>query len=114
MNGRYILHGQTPVPCEDLLKWADWLETANRHVRDETVCDHRVSTVFLGLDHSFAEGPPILFETMVFCKHEPACDLDNEEERFATWADAEAGHAAMVSRVRSHVEPLDVKSTGEV
>lgn len=28
--------------------------------------DYWVSTVFLGLDHSYGTGPPLLFETMVF------------------------------------------------
>lgn len=46
-----------------------------------------VSTVFLGLDHSFGQGDPILFETMVFR------DGHGEEcERYCTWQEAEAGH----------------------
>ena len=26
-----------------------------------------ISTVYLGLDHSFGNGPPLFFETMIFC-----------------------------------------------
>ena len=94
MTGRYILEGHEPVAEPDLLTWALWLETADRHVCDSFQGDVRVSTVFLGLDHSFGHGPPILFETMAFIGHESiAC------ERYATWAEAEEGHARIVAEV---------------
>lgn len=67
MNYRYILVGQTPVPCEDLLEWGHWFETAERRVALTFVGDYEISTVFLGLDHSFLNrGEPLLFETMIF------------------------------------------------
>ncbi|MCK4858907.1 MAG: hypothetical protein KAT58_13115 [candidate division Zixibacteria bacterium] len=57
----------------------------------------RVSTVFLGLDHNFSgEGHPVLFETMVFGES----PLADEQERYCTWDEAVAGHAAMVKRVK--------------
>lgn len=59
-----------------------------------TVGDARVSTVFLGLDHGWGEGPPVLYETMVF-----GGPLDGECERYCTRAEAVAGHALMVARV---------------
>jgi hypothetical protein len=64
--GRYILNGHEPVEEPDLLTWARWIETADRHVRDTFRDDVRVSTVFLGLDMNVFGGPPDLFETMVF------------------------------------------------
>lgn len=57
-----------------------------------------VSTVFLGFDHRFLDddGPPILFETMIFGgKH------DQYQERYTTWDDAVAGHERAVRRVKS-------------
>ena len=64
---RYILIGHSPVPEPDLLAWAKWFETAERRVKLTHVLGLvRVSTVFLALDHSFYDGPPILFETMTF------------------------------------------------
>ena len=60
---------------------------------------YRISTVFLGLDHSFdVEGPPILFETMVFFSRLGALDIDMD--RYATWAEAEAGHWLKVEEVK--------------
>jgi hypothetical protein len=58
----------------------------------------RVSTVFLALDHSFGDGPPVLWETMVF----PADSyMDLECERYTSQADALAGHERMVDRAQA-------------
>jgi len=67
MMDRYILIDKIPVPEPDLLKWAQWFETADRCVAETTVLEkYWVSTVFLGMDHNFFAGPPKLFETMIF------------------------------------------------
>lgn len=92
----YILEGKEIVPCEDVLTWAKWFEKAERHVADDTIGDVRVSTVFLGIDHQFGDGPPILFETMVF-----GGPLDEEQERCSTYEEAERMHLVMCERVRA-------------
>lgn len=78
------------------MAWGRWMEKGERHVALDVVGDVKVSTVFLGLDHSFAHGAPVLFETMVF-----GGPLDQEQERYATRDEARAGHAAMLERVKS-------------
>ena len=74
--------------------------STERHCRvDKTELgdDAWVSTVFLGMDHSFGrEGGPVLFETMVF-----GGPLDGEQDRYRTIDEARAGHAAMVERARA-------------
>lgn len=97
-DDRYILVDKKPVPEPDLMKWAQWYGTAKRHVAQETIGDSRVSTVFLGLDHSFGDGGlPILWETMVF-----GGLLDQEMDRCAgSWEQAEAMHQAMVEKVKT-------------
>ena len=93
-TGKYILDGHEPVEEPDLFKWALWLESADRHVRDTFRDDVRVSTVFLGLDMSFGHGPALLFETMVFVNGvSETCD------RYSTWAEAEQSHANMLAKV---------------
>ncbi len=88
MNDKYILEGKTPVPCDDLMTWADWFENAdNRRVAKTESGDIRVSTVFLGLDHSYGDGEPQLFETMIF-----GGEHNNEQWRCATWEQAEEQH----------------------
>ena len=89
----YILNGREPVSV-DFETWAKWYGTADRHVADTQLGDVRISTVFLGLDHSFGGRHPLLFETMVFGGY-----LDGEQDRYTTWAEADAGHTRMVQRV---------------
>ncbi len=55
----------------------------------------RVSTVWLGLDHSFGDGTPLIFETMVFSK-KGDCSSEEHCERYATLKEAEAGHERIV------------------
>lgn len=76
-RGMYILdENGDPVLERDRDKWSEWFETANLHVADETHGGVRVSTVFLGQDHSHGGGPPLLFETMIF-----GGDHDGYQER---------------------------------
>lgn len=87
-NGRYILDSQgMPVAEDDLLVWANWLETTDRQVAMDKLGDVEVSTVFLGLDHSFGGAAPILFETMIF-----GGPHDQYQDRYSTREEALAGH----------------------
>ena len=101
-NQHWILgdDGKTLKPV-GLHEWAEWYDkscrTKVRVVAKEEIEGSRVSTVFLGLDHNFfEEGPPLLFETMVFDG-----PLDQEMDRYSTWEEAETGHDVMCKRVRS-------------
>lgn len=74
--GRYILNeNHEAVACPDLMKWASWIEAGTKRVRLTRVGPYFVSTVFLGLDHSFGRysgqpHTPILFETMAWIERE--------------------------------------------
>ena len=93
----YKLDGHDPVPVDDTLEWARWLETADRRVASDVIGRYHVSTVFLGTDHNFTGngGCPLLFETMVFVTIDPsgnrryALDI---QHRYCTWDEAVAGH----------------------
>jgi hypothetical protein len=98
----YILIGQTAVPEPRLEKWAAWFEHAARTVAVDEVASMRVSTVFLGLDHQFGKGPPLLFETMVFCDGGDEMDC----ARCSTWAEAEAQHKRILEHVRNIAERM--------
>lgn len=57
----YILQDNVPIEEPDLHKWVLWFATADRKVRKTQVDSLMVSTVFLGMDHSFGfGGPPLL------------------------------------------------------
>lgn len=90
---RYVLRDREVVEEPDLLTWAQWMEAAaeRRVARTEVNDAVTVSTVFLGLDHRFGLGPPLLFETMIFGG--PHAEYT---DRYETWAEAEAGHKKAV------------------
>src|SRR5215216_723942 len=53
-----------------------------------------ISTVFLGLNHNYyGEGPPLIYETMIFGGH-----LNGECYRYSTEQQAAEGHMANVER----------------
>jgi len=73
------------------------MEGSDRRVAKTFVGEFEISTVFLGLDHRFGEGRPLLFETMAFPKDSR---LDLECDRYSTWEEAEKGHALMVKKYK--------------
>jgi hypothetical protein len=97
------------VEC-DLMTWAMWLEkNRQRIIEQDQVEELWVSTIFMGLDHSYRpKGPPLWFETMVF--HEPEYEprLDRMIrpeagycERYTTIQEARAGHAAAIEWIKA-------------
>lgn len=72
-----------------------------------------VSTVWMGVDHSFDDGPPLIFETMVFAEGS-STDLDCR--RYPTLALAEAGHVETLAVVAATVNDaivMDAETTAE-
>lgn len=83
----------------DFKEWArlhsnlDYKRVARTHLTHKTL----VSTVWLGLDHGFTGGPPVIFETMVFYGK-------NDDEpmwRYHTEEEALAGHQKVVDDLKS-------------
>ncbi len=97
MSDWYELIGQTPVRIEaDILECARRFEAMDRRVASTKLFDLCViSTVFLGLDHSFFGGRPLLFETMAFWSGEGGY----ERQRCSTWLEAQEQHARMCTAV---------------
>ena len=92
----WVLRDGEPVPEPDVMKWGQWYENAaNRIVAKTKIGDAEVSTVFLGLDHSFGEGEPVLWETMIF-----GGVHDQYQDRYTSKEAALAGHEVAVALVR--------------
>jgi hypothetical protein len=92
----YILKDGVPVLEPDLLTWASWFEDRDkRRIALTEIGDAKVSTVFLGIDHSFGGGAPVLFETMIF-----GGEHDEYQERYHTLEEAMIGHERAVSLVK--------------
>jgi len=87
-----------PERTDDVLVWSEWFERATRD-RTRIVAqdldeqpgapDVLVSTVFLGLDHAFDGGTPVLWETMILGGPE-----DGYQRRYTSRQAAIDGHAA--------------------
>ena len=101
----------------DVIEWATKYEDGEntglpygRHIGDTKVGPLRVSTVWLGLDHSFQYPyiddngelcfpPALIFETMVFAPR-VTWYHDLESHRYTTIEQAVAGHWSTVRRMR--------------
>jgi len=90
----YILIGHEAVAEPDVMKWAEWFESADRTVARTETDDVQVSTVFLATDHSFGDPPPILFETMVF-----GGEHDGDQNRCSTWEESQVMHKDMCQQI---------------
>lgn len=92
----YKLDGHDVVEATQKEMCAMMEDAESRKVAWTKIGGVNVSTVFLCIDHNLmGEGPPVLFETMIF-----GGPLDQEQERYVTWDEAVAGHEAMVQRVK--------------
>ena len=88
MSNFYILKDKKVIPVEDISEWSEFYEDIKNSRVDQTVKDGvRVSTVFLGIDHSFMGNIPLIFETMIF-----GGENDQYQDRCSTWKQAEAMH----------------------
>lgn len=96
MSNKYILEGHIPKLTNNILEWAQWYENADRHVANEEINGVTISTVFLGLDHSFDGGKPLLFETMIF-----GGAHNDYQERCSTWKEAEVMHQKAMDLIKN-------------
>lgn len=99
----WILVGQTPIEVNSK-EWARWFEkNQERIVAQEKIGEAFVSTVFLGLDHSYSlnalrgdpDHVPELFESMVF-----GGQLDELCWRYRSYIEASVGHKKLVKAVK--------------
>lgn len=98
MSDKYVLDADgNPQECGDLATWGKFMENRDaRRVGLEMIEGVKVSTVFLGVDHSWDGPPPLVWESMVF-----GGPLDQEQERCSgNKANAIVMHAAMVAKVK--------------
>jgi hypothetical protein len=123
-DGRHFLldENNNLVSCT-ILEWASFFSAnPKRRIVEQTDLDHvYVSTVFLGLDHRWGEGPPLVFETMTFSQERHSVDLGErstevresfDQWRYSTWDDAVAGHKAAVRREQRKEDEAAAKLAG--
>lgn len=88
-SGYYDKYGM-PIAMS---RWTE-LFGQERHVGDDRLTlkgrKYHVSTIWLGLDHAFGYGPPLIFETMIFPNGKSEDEL--YQDRYSTLAQAREGH----------------------
>lgn len=103
----YYYPDGTPIESDELLpvtlKWALLFEmTKDRIVgQHKTPYGEKLSTVWLGLDHGWGGGPPLIFETMLFAPTKEVERVkrcfphDQLQLRYSTKSEAEDMHEAL-------------------
>jgi hypothetical protein len=84
-----------PVPSTGL-ESCEWMDEnpERKAVKQDTVDDVYISTVFLGLDHAWNSDIPVLWETMIFGGEHDQC-----QERYTSYEDALEGHEKALNLV---------------
>lgn len=80
----YGLDGQ-PITHDEFFRLYETDDA--RRIGYETRDGITVSTVLLGIDHNWGDGPPLIFETMIF-----GGEYDAEQWRYSRRDEAEEGH----------------------
>ena len=85
-------------PITDTLTWAKMFEDMSyKRIAETTLPDGKwVSTVWLGLNHNYDAGPPLIFESMVFSSKDEMRELDREQ--YSTEEEAKKGHRKLVEK----------------
>ncbi len=96
MPGLYIL-GDDGIPIQetDYQKWSLWIKTADLTVARTRIDNCEVSTMFLGVNHGMTNGPPMLYETLVY-----GGPLHKETSHYSTKREALEGHERICAKVR--------------
>lgn len=109
MREPYGFYDRDGEPLPDVLAWGRLRESLDYfRIGLDRVGDVEVSTVWIGVDHGHdPSGPPIIFETMVFGLDTQNFDgsggerrIGGETHRYATAAEARAGHDRIVAELR--------------
>ena len=104
LAGNYFDRQGNPISIMD---WSAKFEDVDYKVITQTdLPDGKlVSTIWLGINHRFGPGAPLIFETMVFSSRDDFGELDMD--RYTTEAEAITGHGVMVAKWTTQPETSD-------
>lgn len=128
MDGIYYILDEEDNPKEavNIFEWCNWFSKNldKRVVSKTTVENLTVSTVFLGVNYTFDEGIPLLYESMVFDENDKPFQFDKvsslqkasiEEfgfdffgcsKRYATKTGAIEGHNEIVFNIKKMFDEI--------
>jgi hypothetical protein len=97
--------GKPILQWEYIFKWT----FCEKHVGKTIINGWLISTVWLGLNHSFfKDHAPLIFETMIFKDNPdiPNCEIcEHYQERYCTYESALIGHEEACETVKNHFKP---------
>ena len=103
MSGYYVLDEKNqpkPATVEEFGRFMTEHQIRKVVGRTELPDGVQVSTVFLGLDHAWGGGAPLLFETLIFDGQ-----YDGHMWRWHTRDQAVTGHLAVLDAIRAGLDP---------
>jgi hypothetical protein len=93
-------HSSRSCPLDE---WSSQLRDMNKndtkHVAHDKIDNYIISTIWLGLDHNYFGGRPMLFETMIFKDNKSFEDI--YMDRYFTWDEALKGHEFAIHWVKN-------------
>jgi hypothetical protein len=94
----YTLDENNKIVEANVETFDEWIQKnpLKKPVKQEFVDKIYISTVFLGLDHSYGGTVPLLWETMIF-----EGSLDGYQERYTSYEEAVKGHEFAVQMVKN-------------
>lgn len=99
----YILDENDNVVPATFLEWMMMFAKDDRIIAKDTVGCASISTVFLGMDYNYSdEGPPIVFETMIFGWHN-----DEYQTRCSTKEQALQQHQDAILLLLSEIKKVN-------
>ena len=90
MNSHYITVRGIPTAIDDIEEWGRFMASEKKLNLENQVKGVFVSTVFLGVNHQFEDGPPLFWETMLF--NEVGESIYNFCRRYESEREAILGH----------------------
>lgn len=114
----YYVPTRKGVRLASLFEFGVVILSPRKIVAKDRVGPVEVSTIFLGMDHSFGSGDPVLWETMIFhsgstttcdekvfldmgCELYEVTYLGQEQWHYTSRKEATSHHAALVDMLRS-------------
>lgn len=106
LNSHYILDKQGNPILATLGEWGVWFENFDRRRIAKTEIEKdgeniTVSTVFLGIDHSFGGTVPLVFESLI-----QGGELDDLMVRYHFYGEALQNHYHQVQCIELGLEPI--------
>ena len=106
----YILNEELEPVGVDVLIAGQWMDDKKNNAKRIVDCyeegDVVLSTVFLGLDHSWSPDKVLLYESMWF-----GGPFDGESRRYSTRQEAEKGHQEMLAKYRNQLSLEETQIT---